>query len=199
MFNLETKISEWRRQMLAAGMASPVPLDELEAHLREEFEQLSKTGCAEAEAFERAVQKIGKAPVIQGEFKKDRVVKRRVGMENNGNCFWIGREWVSFMDCGHPASFQNWRFRGHDTGPANFWPCRRGPVHFARLGGAIELANPPCSARQARSGAPQPFFVLRRGSCGGLSSWTFSCRVTILPWASLAWRFCGHSLRRRER
>jgi len=38
MFNLESAISEWRRQMLAAGIQSPVPLDELEAHLRDELE-----------------------------------------------------------------------------------------------------------------------------------------------------------------
>jgi len=30
MFNLESSIARWREQMLAAGIQSPVPLDELE-------------------------------------------------------------------------------------------------------------------------------------------------------------------------
>jgi hypothetical protein len=36
MFDLEQTISEWRRQMLSAGIKTPVPLEELEIHLRED-------------------------------------------------------------------------------------------------------------------------------------------------------------------
>jgi hypothetical protein len=39
MFNLEQAISEWRRQMIAVGIKTPVPLEELESHLREDVEQ----------------------------------------------------------------------------------------------------------------------------------------------------------------
>jgi hypothetical protein len=39
MFNLEQAIADWRQQMLAAGIKTPVPLEELENHLREENEQ----------------------------------------------------------------------------------------------------------------------------------------------------------------
>jgi len=39
MFDLEQSVSDWRRQMLAAGIRTPVPLDELETHLREDIEQ----------------------------------------------------------------------------------------------------------------------------------------------------------------
>jgi len=35
MFNLDEAISEWRKQMLAAGIKTPVPLEELETHLRD--------------------------------------------------------------------------------------------------------------------------------------------------------------------
>ncbi len=70
MFNLETAIAEWRKQMLAAGIHSPVPLEELETHLREDIGQLMKSGRNEAEAFETAVQEIGQAHKVQGEFKK---------------------------------------------------------------------------------------------------------------------------------
>ena len=37
MFNLEQAIAEWRQQMLATGIQTPVPLEELEIHLREEI------------------------------------------------------------------------------------------------------------------------------------------------------------------
>ncbi len=68
--NLEEKIAEWRKQMLAAGIQTPVPLEELEIHLREEIEQRSKSGLNEQDAFNSAVQKIGQAKPIKIEFKK---------------------------------------------------------------------------------------------------------------------------------
>ena len=70
MFNLKQTISEWRRQMLAAGIQTPVPLEELEIHLREEIEQHIRSGLNEAEAFQAAVEKIGQADQLQKEFKK---------------------------------------------------------------------------------------------------------------------------------
>jgi hypothetical protein len=45
-------------------------LEELEGHLREEIEQQIKSGLNEAKAFETAIQKIGQAGMVQGEFKK---------------------------------------------------------------------------------------------------------------------------------
>jgi hypothetical protein len=70
MFNLETAIAEWRRQMLAAGIKTPVPLDELESHLREEIERQIQSGADSKLAFETAVQKIGSASALKCEFKK---------------------------------------------------------------------------------------------------------------------------------
>ena len=43
MFNLNQAIEGWRREMLAAGIKTPVPLDELESHLREDVEHQTKT------------------------------------------------------------------------------------------------------------------------------------------------------------
>ena len=37
MFGLEQAIADWRQQMLAAGIKTPVPLEELEIHLREDI------------------------------------------------------------------------------------------------------------------------------------------------------------------
>ena len=56
--------------MLAAGIKSPVPLEELEIHLREEIEQQMKSGLNEQEIFNSAVHKIGQAHLVQNEFKK---------------------------------------------------------------------------------------------------------------------------------
>ena len=70
MFHLEKQISEWRQQMLAAGIESPVPMEELESHLREEIERQMKLGLSEVEAFKTGVQKIGLGYILQKEFNK---------------------------------------------------------------------------------------------------------------------------------
>ena len=70
MFNLEQSIENWRQQMLTAGIKSPVPLEELESHFREEIDQQIKSGLDAHEAFAAAVQQIGQANIIKGEFKK---------------------------------------------------------------------------------------------------------------------------------
>ena len=56
--------------MLAAGIKTPVPLEELESHLREEIERQMKSGLDERAAFQVAVQQIGKANMLKNEFEK---------------------------------------------------------------------------------------------------------------------------------
>ena len=70
MFNLDRAISEWRRQMLAAGIKPPAPLEELEMHLREDVEQEMRSGLTPQAAFETAVQRMGQADALKAEFKK---------------------------------------------------------------------------------------------------------------------------------
>ncbi len=70
MFNLDQAIAEWRRQMLSAGIKSPVPLEELEIHLREDVEQGMRSGLAAQAAFETVVQRMGQADGLKAEFKK---------------------------------------------------------------------------------------------------------------------------------
>ncbi len=70
MSDLEKSITDWRKQMLAAGIKTPVPLEELEIHLREEIEQQMKSGLSGQDAFNSAVQKIGEAGLLKTEFKK---------------------------------------------------------------------------------------------------------------------------------
>jgi hypothetical protein len=70
MFDLEQSIADWRRQMLAAGIKIPVPLEELEIHLREAVEQHMRSGVNAQQAFETAVRQIGKAGTLNQEFNK---------------------------------------------------------------------------------------------------------------------------------
>jgi hypothetical protein len=76
MPDLEEGIAEWRRQMLAAGIKTPVPLDELEGHLRDEVEQQMKSGLSAQLAFETAIQRLGQASALKIEFKKVGVTER---------------------------------------------------------------------------------------------------------------------------
>src|SRR4051812_15191961 len=72
MFNLESSITEWRRQMLAAGLKPGGRLDELENHLREEISALKSAGASEAMAFEQAVARLGSPRSVSTEFNKIR-------------------------------------------------------------------------------------------------------------------------------
>jgi hypothetical protein len=70
MFDLNQSIAEWRRQMIAAGIKTPVPLEELESHLREDIERQMEAGADLAQAFAAAVQRIGHGDELEKEFKK---------------------------------------------------------------------------------------------------------------------------------
>jgi hypothetical protein len=77
MFNLEQSITEWRRQMLAAGINSPIPLDELENHLREDAALQLREGLSAEQAFDLAAKRIGQPGALKTEFKKVRNPEER--------------------------------------------------------------------------------------------------------------------------
>jgi len=70
MFNLEKCIASWREQMLTAGIKTPVPMEELEIHLREEIERQIKSGLGEQKAFEISIRQIGQPKRLEREFNK---------------------------------------------------------------------------------------------------------------------------------
>jgi hypothetical protein len=72
MPELEASISAWRSHMLAAGIPSPVPLEELEAHLRDEIATLVKSGVSEEKAFQVALVAVGEGKALRVEFAKAR-------------------------------------------------------------------------------------------------------------------------------
>jgi hypothetical protein len=67
---LENQIQAWRKQMLSAGIQTPVPLKELESHLRDEIAHLMQSGLDVQTAFDTAAQKIGNTPALKNEFAK---------------------------------------------------------------------------------------------------------------------------------
>jgi len=70
MHNLEHSIAEWRKTMMAAGNVSRETLDELENHLRENVDQLTRSGMPVPEAIQRAVTQLGGPLTIASEFQK---------------------------------------------------------------------------------------------------------------------------------
>ena len=76
MFDLEQAIADWRTQMLAAGIQTPVPLEELEIHLREEIERQMNSGLCQQQAFEISSPLMGEAALIKDEFKKIGTTRR---------------------------------------------------------------------------------------------------------------------------
>ncbi len=72
MFNLEEQLSHWRQQMLAAGITSPAPLEELESHLRDDVERHLSSGMCEQAAFETTVREFGHAEILKTEFARAR-------------------------------------------------------------------------------------------------------------------------------
>jgi hypothetical protein len=93
MFNLETAIADWRKQMLAAGIKTPVLLEELGIHLREGIERQVKSGLSEPIAFEVSVKQVGQPQSLRSEFKKveRNIVKRYTSSRFSQACAfgWI--------------------------------------------------------------------------------------------------------------
>ena len=70
MFDLHIAIAQWRNQMSHGGLKSPELLDELESHLRDEFDAQVDSGASPQDAFNRAVAAVGPAAELNAEFVK---------------------------------------------------------------------------------------------------------------------------------
>ena len=86
MFDLEQSIAEWRRQMLAAGIKTPVPLEELETHLREEIERQDRIRLERNGSFQGCnATKSGQRRLLKSEFRKVEAHQRRSPVANCAN------------------------------------------------------------------------------------------------------------------
>lgn len=88
MFNLEQSIAEWRRQMTAGGVKTPMPLDEFESHLREDIGNLLSAGMSEDQAFKLAASRIGNPGPLKTEFTKLR--RKPFRPVTIGSWLWVG-------------------------------------------------------------------------------------------------------------
>ena len=71
MRDLEDRMARWRQEMIAGGVTAPEVLDELESHLRDDVEeQMRRGGATVADALNMAMQRLGQAAVLEGEFEK---------------------------------------------------------------------------------------------------------------------------------
>jgi uncharacterized membrane protein YciS (DUF1049 family) len=68
MFNLESKICEWRKTMQAAGVTDEAVLRELESHLREDFTRILHASGAAEPAFTAALANLGQPEELRQEF-----------------------------------------------------------------------------------------------------------------------------------
>ena len=107
MFDLEPAIAEWRKQMLAVGIKTPVPLEELENHLREEIERQMKSGLSEQKAFGLAVQEIGKANMLKDEFEKVQASKETRQWKYFEIFFWVNIFLIPLLVIGQAFFFKN--------------------------------------------------------------------------------------------
>jgi len=152
MFDLEQSIAEWRKQMLAAGIKTPVPLEELEIHLREEIERQMKAGSNEQQAFETATASIGQTKLLKMEFKK-------IDAENwNRPLAWIA--WALFaVSFFLPALGDNapgWKCAGISATAVSwsgFWHSNWGTIHLASLtlANLVMITSPLLLVRLSRT------------------------------------------------
>ena len=77
MQDLERAITEWRRQMVEAGLTSE-SVQELEAHLRDDVEDGLRLGVGWEAAFDAASRRLGNADVLKLGFAEDVRQRRKV-------------------------------------------------------------------------------------------------------------------------
>jgi hypothetical protein len=70
MFNLNEAIANWRASLAQRETCRPSDLDELEGHLRDEFENLRISNLSDEERFVVATHRLGAPAPLAGEFAK---------------------------------------------------------------------------------------------------------------------------------
>jgi hypothetical protein len=70
MFDLDDAVAGWRRNLEEVGVKRDEDLDELEGHLRDEIEELGRSGLPQEDAFHEATRRLGDARELNQEFSK---------------------------------------------------------------------------------------------------------------------------------
>src|SRR5690349_5136481 len=82
MFEVERAISEWRQEIRSQGIKNSGILDELEIHLREDFEHRVGSGVEISRAFELARTCLGQTNSLTTEFGKARNTEMLIRLKN---------------------------------------------------------------------------------------------------------------------
>jgi hypothetical protein len=70
MFELDKQMERWRSELRASHRYDPSDIDELEAHVLDQMEDLKAKGLTEEEAFWVAVHRVGDVDSLNREFSK---------------------------------------------------------------------------------------------------------------------------------
>jgi hypothetical protein len=70
MFDLEQSVSSWSDYLRSTGKLGEADVVELENHLREEIDDLTKNGLSEDEAFFISIKRLGNVSAIAKEYAK---------------------------------------------------------------------------------------------------------------------------------
>ncbi|TAL43942.1 MAG: hypothetical protein EPN91_05375 [Salinibacterium sp.] len=71
MEQLETDIARWRSAITRDSAVDSADADELESHLRDQIAELIEVGLSEGEAFQIAVQRLGRVDELTAEFSRE--------------------------------------------------------------------------------------------------------------------------------
>ena len=99
MFDLNEQINKWRTNLAESEKFSKADIDELEAHLREEIEDLTPAGLSQQEAFVIAKGRLGDTASLENEFAKvngGHIVRKRL--------FWLFGGMLVYILAGHLSS-----------------------------------------------------------------------------------------------
>lgn len=108
--------------MLRAGIQCASSLDELESHLRDEVEHLMRSGLNSEQAFQSAVERLGRAEILQPEFTKVRTSKEDPMNHNRiySATLWIFAVYNSVIIA---AGLYYWRVLGQTNEPMGRYPA----------------------------------------------------------------------------
>jgi hypothetical protein len=136
MFDVEQAIATWRQNLQSAGIKAPVPLDELESHLRDDIDQLIINGLNLERSFQVAIGQIGSASSLKTEFTKVRTSKE--GSMNHNRIYtavlWIFAIYNTIIIA---AGLFYWQVLGQtivSMGHYPAWALSDGRVHVSGIG-----------------------------------------------------------------
>lgn len=95
MFELDKSILKWKRTFQQSCSLNDESIDELESHLRESVLEINRKGLSEEESFLVAMNRLGCAPTLAAEFKKN----SPLGV-NQDRLIWMLSGYLGVSICG---------------------------------------------------------------------------------------------------